>query len=342
MKPGILATTLMLAASQASAQVGELANADVIDRTSITNPAEAVELANGHWMALTLPVLEGTRSPCCWRGKWSGMGEVGCSLEEKHHSYGSSSESPLAENVILFGKVENGALRKLRVVGEQCPVDGNGAQVNWIGDVDGKSALDWLEAAAVSAKHDPVGNSALYAMAMHRSNEASQRLYALAQRQDDEISEQAVFWLGEARGEAGFNTLKHLLSDLPQGETRREINFALAQNQAPAAMELLMQISRTDNDPEQRSEALFWLAEEYPEQAKDMLLEVINSEKDEDVLEEAIFAISQLPGEIASSMLLDLAKDESKPREIRREAIFWLANSDDDAGVAALTELLTQ
>jgi HEAT repeat protein len=58
--------------------------------------------------------------------------------------------------------------------------------------------------------------------------------------------------------------------------------------------------------------------------------------------EEAVFAISQLPGETGTRMLLELAKDEQKPREVRRQALFWLANSDDENAVAALADLLTR
>jgi hypothetical protein len=36
------------------------------------------------------------------------------------------------------------------------------------------------------------------------------------------------------------------------------------------------------------------------------------------------------------------AQDPDQPREIRRQAMFWLAHSDDDEGLAALEELLTR
>ena len=84
------------------------------------------------------------------------------------------------------------------------------------------------------------------------------------------------------------------------------------------------------------------MAQEYPEQAKGWLLEVIKTEQDDDVLEQAVFAISQLPGENGSQMLLDLSRDNQIPRNVRRQALFWLAQSDDDDTIAALTELLTR
>ncbi|MDX2417260.1 MAG: HEAT repeat domain-containing protein [Xanthomonadales bacterium] len=337
-----LSLVLVILSSHSWAQVGELFDAKVTGSTSITNPANAMEAADGHWLAFSLPALVGSRSPCCWKGKWNGMGETGCSLEVTHQSYGTRSDSPLAENVIVLSQIREGRVVDLRVVGESCPVEANGAQVTWIGSVDNAAGLDWLEETARSDGEDSVGDSALFALALHRSPEAGQRLYTLAKETESDLSEEAIFWLGENRGEQGFKILKQLLTELPRGDRRRAINFALAQNNTAEAADLLFKISKTDADPEQRGEAMFWLAEEYPQQAQDWLLEVIETEKDEDVLEQAVFAISQLPGGMGDQLLLELVKNDQASRAVRRQAIFWLAQSDNDSSVAALTELLTR
>jgi len=342
MKTKWLGLALVILSGNSWAQVGELYNADVIDKTSISNPAKVMKATEGQWLAFSLPALEGTRSPCCWKGKWNGRGEAGCSLEGKHQSYGTRSESPLAENLIVFAEVRDGKVDMLRVVGESCPVEGDGARVTWIGSVDESAGLDWFESVARSDEHDSISSSALFAFALHRSEEAGERLYLMAKETDGDLSEEAIFWLGDSRGEQGFKFLKQLLAELPSGDRRREINFALTQNSSPEAADLLFEISRSDPDPEQRGEAMFWLAEEYPEQAKGWLLEVIGTEQDEDVLEQAVFAISQLPADSGTQILLDIARDDKAPRHVRRQALFWLAQSDDDKTVAALTELLTR
>lgn len=344
MKMNWLAISLAVFSGQVFAQVGELYNADVIEKTLVTNPSKVMKAAEGQWLAFSMPALEGTRSPCCWKGAWKsdGIGEVGCSLENRHQSYGTRSDSPLAENVIVFAGIRKGQVHSLRVVGESCPVEGDGAQVIWIGNVGEKAGLDWLESIARSDQRDSAGDSALYALALHGSDDASKRLYELAKEPQGDVSEEAIFWLGEARAEDGFKQLKRLLAELPKGERRRAINFALSQNDTAEAAELLFEISKSDPDSEQRGEAMFWLAEEYPQRAQDWLLEVINTEQDEDVLEQAVFAISQLPDSEGDRILLSLAKNTEVPRIVRRQALFWLANSDNDESVAALAELLTR
>jgi hypothetical protein len=55
-----------------------------------------------------------------------------------------------------------------------------------------------------------------------------------------------------------------------------------------------------------------------------------------------VFAISQLPGNSGDLILLDLASNGQVSREVRRQALFWLAQSENDSSIAALTELLSQ
>ncbi len=342
MKTKWLSLALLMLSSHSWAQAGELLNAEVTGDTSVSNPASVMKEAEGHWLAFSLPAQAGTRSPCCWKGKWNGMGEAGCSLESKHQSYGTRSDSPIAENIIVFSEIREGQVRDLRVVGESCPVEANGAHVTWIGGVDAVAGLDWLENIARTDSDDSAGDSALFALALHRSPDASQRLYSLAKETREDLAEQAIFWLGDTRGEQGFKILKKLLADLPRGDVRRAINFALAQNNTTEAAELLFKISKSDSDPEQRGEAMFWLAEAYPQQARGWLLKVIETEQDEDVLEQAVFAISQLPDGTGDQVLLELIQNDQAPRTVRRQAIFWLAQSDNEGSVAALTELLTR
>jgi hypothetical protein len=332
-----LALVLAAVSMQTLAQADEWHDADIVEKTSLTDPARAVKAAEGQWLVFSLPVLDGTRSPCCWKGRWNSMGEAGCSLDSKHQSYGSGTQSPVTEEVMVFNKITDGQVQDLRIFGKSCPVETGGASITWIGAVDTDAGLDWLEQVARQDEH----GAALYAIALHRSPEAGKRLYSLAKETGSDAPEDAIFWLGQARGEEGFKLLKRLLAELPGGDKRRQINFALSQNDTAEAAGLLFEISKSDSDPEQRGEAMFWLAQEYPQRAQAYLFDIIETEQDEDALEQAVFAISQLPGEAGDAILLDLARSDQMPRTVRRQAIFWLAQSDNDDSIAALTELLT-
>lgn len=332
---------LALFTSAALAQVPGLENAEVEDQTSFSNPTKAVRKTGSGWIAMEFPAIEGTHSPCCWQGNWTSQREIGCSLDKDYHSYGSTSESPLEDSVIVYARAEKGQVDQLRITGAQCPMDAGGQQVTWIGETDDDDALDWLQSLASSEPED-VAHASLWAMALHASDKAGDQLYSLARKTDGELAGEAIFWLGEARGQDGYELLEDLLDELPPGETRRQINFALSQNSSEQAGELLSDIARNDRDAEQRGDALFWLAEERPELAQKLIVEVIETERDDEALEKAVFAMSQLPPETSGPMLLALAQDKNAPREARRQALFWLSHSDHEESVSALTDLLTR
>ncbi len=80
MKMLLMVMALTTVSDHAFAQAGALYDAEVNNKTTITDPAEAIKPAEGQWMAFSMPVAAGTGSPCCWAGKWNGTGEAGCSL----------------------------------------------------------------------------------------------------------------------------------------------------------------------------------------------------------------------------------------------------------------------
>lgn len=309
--------------------------------SAATDPAETIRSSGDGWVAIEFPAIEGTASPCCWRGPLQGRGEFGCSLEQDHYSYGIASDAPPEDTIVAYARVREGEVAKLKVVGRQCPMDAGGESITRLGGTDDRAVLDWLEALARDGRQRDVSHPALWALALHASDSAGERLGSLAREANDELAEEAIFWLGEARGQAGYETLEDLLDQLPPGETRRHINFALSRNSSAEALTLLARIARDDRDPEQRGEALFWMAQEYPAAAQEYISEVIENEDDPEILEKAVFALSQLPPDTAGPALLDIAKDDSLPREARRQALFWLAHEGDEDSIAALTEMLT-
>lgn len=334
-----MSAAMTLATTSVNAQVGELYDAKLTLNEDINDPAIAARSAEGGWLAFSIPQLQPQRSPCCWKGSWKSgsndFGEAKCELNSKHQSYGTRNDSPFEETVIVYNRIKNGVVDSTLVAGASCPVDAGGEAVTWIGEVDESAGLDWL----VESSSDD--DSALYALALHRSDAATQRLSALAKANDDELSEQSVFWLGEARGQQGYEALNQLLEQLPVGETRKHINFALAQNSTAESVNLLVDIAQSDRDAEQRSDALFWLAEAYPTQAKPVLLEFMKTEQNEDALEQAVFAISQLGDNSGDAILLSLVQDKSVSRGVRKQALFWLAQSDNDETVVALAQMLS-
>jgi hypothetical protein len=101
---------------------------------------------------------------------------------------------------------------------------------------------------------------------------------------------------------------------------------ALAYHASPSAAERLARIGKSSADSERRGQALFWLAQTGDPRAAGWIEDVIARDPDSSVREQAVFALSQVAG--AVPRLVRLLRETDHP-DVRRQALFWLAQSED-------------
>ena len=86
----------------------------------------------------------------------------------------------------------------------------------------------------------------------------------------------AIFWLGQAAGEAATANLRDIVVD---NEVDREVRetavFALSQRPKDEGVPALISIARTNKDPEIRKKALFWLGQSHDPRALDLFEELL-------------------------------------------------------------------
>jgi HEAT repeat protein len=86
----------------------------------------------------------------------------------------------------------------------------------------------------------------------------------------------AVFWLGQAAGDAATRGLADLVDD---GGVDRSVQehavFALSQRPADEGVPALIRIARTHRDPEVRKKALFWLGQSGDPRALALFEEIL-------------------------------------------------------------------
>jgi len=159
-------------------------------------------------------------------------------------------------------------VRKGTVQALRCYVGGRwvtrpGASVTDLGTVSSRDATDFLLDLA-RGPDGRVGEDAILPAILADSVTVWPTLLKLAR--DDRVSRrarrQAVFWLGQAAGDAATRGLADLVDD---GGVDREVKeqavFALSQQRGDAAVPLLIRIARTHPDREVRRKALFWLGQ---------------------------------------------------------------------------------
>jgi HEAT repeat protein len=105
----------------------------------------------------------------------------------------------------------------------------------------------------------------------------------------------------------------------------------------------LFGLARNQSAPRKsRTQAVFWLSQAAGDQATAGLTELAESDdQDREVRKQAVFGLSQLPKDQGVPSLIRVARGNRDP-EIRRNAIFWLGQSDDPRALALFEELLTR
>ncbi len=154
---------------------------------------------------------------------------------------------------------------------------------------------------------------------------------------------QRVLWLDgvvPAASVAFFARLAETSRDTERGESLSEGALAgLGFHADPAAPLALVHLGRESADDEVRAQAQFWLAQTGDPHAARWIREAIARDPSSEVREQSVFALSQV--EDATPQLLALLR-ESTDRDVKRQAIFWLGQSDDPQAIAEIERLLTR
>jgi hypothetical protein len=292
------------------------------------------------WIGYSVPMVAGMGRHCCFDKDFDA---ATCRLEGKNQGWGSKGDQRRTDqrmNVLL--RFAGGKLDEIRSFSEDCPLDAGGRRFVWLGSVKPEESVAWLADVARTHQGDDDDPEAIPSLAMHRNANADTALEKLASAPTPQKTrEDALFWLGQMRGERGARFLAEVIHGDTNEEIREKAIFSLSQSEASWAAETIARTGREDRSGKIRQEALFWLAQMDAPTAPDTLLEAIEKDPDPGVRKHAVFALSQLDDGKGVPLLIRVGK-ESSQREIRKEAYFWLAQSDDPEALKYLDNVLNE
>lgn len=152
-----------------------------------------------------------------------------------------------------------------------------GSGVTDIGTVGAKAAADYLMSLA-STLPGRAGRDAIFPATIADSAVVWPALIRLAKNEDRprETRNQAVFWLGQAAGEAATEGLDSLSRDSSvDREVQKQVVFALSQRPKDEGIPILIRVARSHRDPEVRRTAMFWLGQSNDPRAIALFEEVL-------------------------------------------------------------------
>jgi HEAT repeats len=284
------------------------------------------------WVAYSVPGVG--RSLCC-------HGPSVCSLERSGDCFVSDGDSNDGQELRVLLRFHQRRVTEIRGFSSGCRLDAGGLPVYVWDGVAPRRSLDFLIERARAGSED-VAEGALMVVAHHDDAEVDRVLERVARGElVPRRAEEAVFWLGEARGTAGFEALERLRHGVRDGEVLEQVAFALHLSEAPGALPALIDMARHDADGDVRGTALFWLSQQAGERAAAAIAEASEEDPDLEVKERAIFALSQLPPDRGVPLLIRYAQTHESP-EIRKKAMFWLGQTEDPRALDFIEEVLTR
>src|SRR5688572_5359760 len=214
----------------------------------------------------------------------------------------------------------------------------------WLGQVRSDRAVTLLEDVLRNSSDKEIKDKALFALSQHHSARAGQILrdFAARESENEELREQAIFWLGQKRSEENANYLKGLYSRVKTDALKEKIIFSLSQQRDFGNGEWIMNIALDPKEnTEMRKQALFW-AGQNGGATTESFAALYDKMTDPELKEQLIFVFSQRGRDSkAVDKLMDIAKND-KDREMRSKAVFWLGQSRDPRAMKFLEELISK
>jgi hypothetical protein len=300
------------------------------------------------WIGYSVPIVAGDHQMCCWNNNVM----CGCSLEPRNgdQSFTVSNNQTVKlegprELVVLF-RVESRQTGKIRTFTPECNLDAGGLPFIWLTGVTPAESIRLLLAMAKDAtggsrEEHRKSDGATAAIAMHADAAADPALEELtSQNQPEQVRRQAIFWLGNARGQRGFEIVSRVVREDPSDKIREHAIFALTQNKDPRALEVVASVAHNDKSPRVRGQALFWLAQRAGQKiAESAINDAIANDPETEVKKKAVFALTQMPSGEGVPLLIQVVRNNRNP-EVRKQAMFWLGQSKDDRALAFIEEVL--
>jgi hypothetical protein len=307
------------------------------DRESMAEPLDA--LATDGLYTWRVAATDDAPPWCCACWRSSSPVARACDLDGRNASYGVTDEFQAANGEMqIYARIESGRPELIRVLNPRCRVTSRRGVID-LGLVEVDESLAWLKDHVTT--RESFGNDALAAVAVHRGSAAMSFLIDMADAgPTTELRKDAIFWMSQARITESAGELERLMFRDGSSEIRQHAAFSLSQSTAPNRSDALIRQGREDDDPEVRSQAWFWLAQTGASRSEEAIQWAVVNDPDNDVRKEAVFAMSQLPEERGVDALFAVLGNQRMDREVREQALFWLAQSDSDRAFQYLDQLL--
>jgi HEAT repeat protein len=213
--------------------------------------------------------------------------------------------------------------------------------VFWLGNVHSEEAIDAIESILNSTSDRQVQEQAIFALSQQRSARASQilRTWARSGQRSAQLRAKAIFHLGQQRDPQNSEFLRSLYRELPAGELKEQVLFALSQRRAEGNERWLMDLAMNEQESiDIRKKALFHAGQMRGVPVQDFV-NLYDRVSSREMKEQLIFVYSQRREKEVVDKLMDIVRKE-QDKKLRQSALFWLGQSKDPRVVQFILDII--
>jgi len=168
---------------------------------------------------------------------------------------------------------------------------------------------------------------AVFLVSQKRTPETASILMNVARTDpDQEVREQAVFWLSQVPGSTGL--LEDILKSNADENIKEKALFSLSQQNEPRAQQALRELAlRESENSDLREKAIFWLGQRRSTDNTEFLRTLYSRLTNQDLKEKVLFSLSQQRGAGNEAWLMNIAVNSKEDIELRKKALFWAGQS---------------
>jgi len=254
----------------------------------------------------------------------------------------STKEGNEVVGLVLLHKVSGGStqIADVELIDLDNTYEFNDMPIYWFGEAENDESFRYLSDEFQSGDYK-LRKDMLFIISSHVHLKVYDFLFSTALGDYElKVRENAIFWMGSYKDDRSLKGLKEIYQKVDETKLKKQVVFAYQMSDKTEAVKELVRIAKKDGNQNIRKEAIFWLGQKASKESVRALEDVVNdSDEDTKVKESAVFAISQLPTEKSVPMLIDIARTNKNPK-VKKQAIFWLGQKDDDSALKFFEEIL--
>jgi HEAT repeat protein len=214
-----------------------------------------------------------------------------------------------------------------------------------LGRRDSEKSLEKLMNIYKKKENKKIRDAVLFALADNSSPKALNFLLEIAKTEKDPtFQKEAIFWIGQRDDDRALKVLQEIIFGNYSIESQKEALFAIASGSSSRTekrVDIILEVIKKHSNSRIKNEAIFWMGQIKSPKVIKFLEDQAFADNPVETTKALLFALQDYGTPESLDLLIKIAKKHPN-MEIKKEAIFWLGQKNDEKALKAIEELIDE